>query len=198
MGNDHTYTAHRIAATSAELPVTIEAARQHLRNEDIRFDDNLVAGLIRSAASAIETGYGLALLEQTVVQYHRAFPCNSDTPMLLRIAPLLSVSKIEYVDAAGVTQTWNSAHYTAGHYNNTAFVVPKVGQSYPSGLWASPNSVVITYEAGYGDSADSVPAQIVQAILLQVGWMYENREDPIGNITRASDNLLRPFYRFAI
>lgn len=198
MTNDPTYTAYAISDRSAELPVSLELTRMHLRNEDLRVDDALVRALILSATQNIEAQYGIALLEQTVVQTHNAFPASSDTPMLLRIAPLLSVTSIAYIDAAGATQTWNASQYTSGRFNNTAFIVPKIGYSWPSGLAKMPNAVTITYDAGYGTKSENIPEPIKQAILLNVGWLYENREDPTATLSRASDHLLRPYYRFSL
>lgn len=198
MTNDPTYTAYAISDRSAELPVSLELIRMHLRNEDLRVDDALVRALILSATQNIEAQYGLALLEQTVVQTHNAFPASSDTPMLLRIAPLLSVTSIAYIDAAGATQTWSASQYTSGRFNNTAFIVPKIGYTWPSGLAKMPNAVTITYDAGYGTKSDNIPEPIKQAILLNVGWLYENREDPTATLSRASDHLLRPYYRFSL
>lgn len=198
MTNDPTYTAYAISDRSAELPVSLELTRMHLRNEDLRVDDALVRALILSATQNIEAQYGIALLEQTVVQTHNAFPASSDTPMLLRIAPLLSVTSIAYIDAAGATQTWSASQYTSGRFNNTAFIVPKIGYTWPSGLAKMPNAVTITYDAGYGTKSDNIPEPIKQAILLNVGWLYENREDPTATLSRASDHLLRPYYRFSL
>lgn len=198
MTNDPTYTAYSISDRSAELPVSLELARMHLRNEDLRVDDALVRALILSATQNIEAQYGLALLEQTVVQTHNAFPASSDTPMLLRIAPLLSVTSIAYIDAAGATQTWSASQYTSGRFNNTAFIVPKIGYTWPSGLAKMPNAVTITYDAGYGTKSENIPEPIKQAILLNVGWLYQNREDPTATLSRASDHLLRPYYRFSL
>jgi len=198
MTNDPTYTAYAISDRSAELPVSLELTRMHLRNEDLRVDDALVRALILSATQNIEAQYGIALLEQTVVQTHSAFPASSDTPMLLRIAPLLSVTSIAYIDAAGATQTWSASQYTSGRFNNTAFIVPKIGYSWPSGLAKMPNAVTINYDAGYGTKSENIPEPIKQAILLNVGWLYENREDPTATLSRASDHLLRPYYRFSL
>lgn len=198
MTNDPTYTAYAISDRSAELPVSLELTRMHLRNEDLRVDDALVRALILSATQNIEAQYGIALLEQTVVQTHNAFPASSDTPMLLRIAPLLSVTSIAYIDAAGATQTWSASQYTSGRFNNTAFIVPKIGYTWPSGLAKMPNAVTITYDAGYGTKSENIPEPIKQAILLNVGWLYENREDPTATLSRASDHLLRPYYRFSL
>ena len=193
-----TYTAYQVTAASAELPVTLEMVRAHLRNEDLRYDDEYVSARIRAAAAGIEKQYGLALLTQTIRQTHSAFPATSDTPLLLRIAPLISVTSIGYIDSAGNTQTWSASEYASGHYNQTAFIIPKTGYSWPSGLAVRPDAVIITYQAGFGSKASNVPADISSALLLQVGYLYENREDAPQTLATAADNLLRPWYRFSV
>lgn len=192
-----TYTAYKVTVPNTELPVTLETARMHLRADD-RYDDEYLKGLIVAAASNVEKQYGLALLTQTVAEYHRAFPCAPDAPLLLRIAPLLSVTSIQYVDSAGDTQVWNAAEYAAGHYNQAAFIVPKTGFNWPSGLANLPNAVTVTYQAGYGAKASSIPADIRSALLLTIGYLYENREDAPSTLPTAADSLLRPYYRFSI
>lgn len=194
----NTYTSCQVTATSAELPVTLELARAHLRNEDLRFDDEYVSAVIRAAAANIEKQYGLALLTQTIRQTHSAFPASSDTPLLLRIAPLVSVTSIAYIDSAGNTQTWSSAEYASGRYDLTAFIIPKTGYTWPSGLAVRPDAVVVTYQAGFGTKASVLPADIRSALLLQIGYLYENREDAPQTLITAADNLLRPWYRFSV
>lgn len=197
MTNDTTYHAYQVTASSSELQVTLDMARMHLRNEDLKYDDQYVEFIIRSAAANIEKQYGLALLTQTIAQYHSCFPCASDAPLLLRIAPLISVTSIQYVDSAGDTQTWSAAEYASGRYDNTAFIVPKVGYSWPSDLSDSPNAVTVTYQAGFGAKASSVPADIRSALLLMIGSLYENREDAPSTLPMASQNILLPYYRFS-
>ena len=198
MTHDTTYTAYQVTATSSELPVTLEMARAHLRNEDLRYDDEYVSALIRAAAAGVEKNYGLALLTQTIRQTHSAFPATSDTPLLLRIAPLISVTSIGYIDSAGNTQTWSASEYASGHFDQTAFIIPKTGYSWPSGLAVRPDAVIITYQAGFGTKASNVPADIRSALLLLVGYLYDNREDAPQTFTTAADNLLRPWYRFSV
>lgn len=197
MTTDTTYTGYKVTVTSAELPVTMDLVRMHLRNEDLRHDDEYLSSQIRAAAAAVEKQYGLGLLTQTVLQYHDGFPCASDTPLLLRIAPLISVTSIQYVDSAGDTQTWSASQYASGHYNQTAFIVPKIGYSWPIGLAHRPDAVIITYQAGFGAKASTIPADIRSALLLTIGWMYENREDAPSTLPLASQNLLHPYYRFS-
>lgn len=197
MTQDTTYRAYQVTVSSAEMPVTLDMTRMHLRNEDLRYDDEYLVGLIKAATGIIEKQYGLALLTQTIVQYHQGFPPSSDTPLLLRIAPLLSVTSITYMDSAGATQTWNSAQYTSGHFNNTAFIVPKINYAWPTDVADMPNAVTITYQAGFGTKASSIPAPIRSAALLMIGSMYENREDSPATLPRASEALLLPYYRFS-
>lgn len=192
------YNAYQVTATSAELPVTLEQARAHLRNEDLRYDDEYLSAQIRAAAASVERQYGLALLTQTIRQTHSAFPATSDTPLLLRIAPLISVTSIAYIDSAGNTQTWSASEYASGHYNQTGFVIPKAGYGWPSGLAVRPDAVIVTYQAGFGPKASSIPADIRAALQLQIGHLYDNREDAPQTLTTAADNLLRHWYRFSV
>lgn len=197
MTNDTTYRAHQVTVPNTELPVTLDTARAHLRNEDQRYDDDYIVGIIRAACAMVEKQYGLALLTQTVKQYHQAFPCAASAPLLLRIAPLINVTSIEYVDSAGDTQTWNNTEYAAGHYNQTAFIIPKTNFTWPTGLANTPNAVTITYTAGFGTKASNIPNDIRSALLLIIGALYENREDAPSTLPVASQHLLLPYYRFS-
>lgn len=198
MRPQYTYRGYSIVTPNAELPVTLDAARAQLRNEDQRYDDDYIRAIIRRAASYIETAYGLALLTQVVDEYHQGFPCSTETPLLLRISPLISVTSISYVDAAGDTQVWSNTEYTSGKYNNTAFIIPKPGYYWPAAHPQHPNSVTIRYSAGFGDKASSVPENIQNAILLMVGRSYLNREDSPSTLPQASETLLAPYYRFSV
>lgn len=194
--HEPTYTAYKVTVPNTELPVLLETARAHLRADD-RYDDEYLKGVILAAASNVEKQYGLALLTQTVKQYHRGFPLSPDTPLLLRITPLVSVTSIEYVDTAGDTQVWNNAEYSFGHYNQTAFITPKVGHAWPGNVGNQPNAVTVTYQAGFGPKASNVPADIRSALLLMIGSMYENREDAPATLPTAAQNILLPYYRFS-
>lgn len=198
---DKTYRSYEVTTPNTELPVTIDLARYQLRNEDLQFDDDYVRHLIFTAADLIERTYGLALLEQTIKQYHSSFPCTSDQPILLRIAPLYGVTPITsvtYVDSAGVTQTWSASEYTTGQYNGRPILIPKHGYSWPSSTSVNhQNAVTITYQAGYGTKASSIPKTIIQAMLLNITDLYENRSDSVRTMATASERIMQSFYRFS-
>jgi uncharacterized phiE125 gp8 family phage protein len=71
----------------------------------------------------------------------------------------------------------------------------------PNHYWpltrSSINSVVIRYEAGYGDSAADVPQAIRHGILIEIANLYENREDFIVGqpvkMMAVSERLLWPY-----
>lgn len=199
---DNTYRSYEVTTPNAELPVTIDLARFQLRNEDLQYDDDYVRHLILTAADLVERTYGLALLNQTIKQYHATFPCSSDKPILLRIAPLYGVTPITsvaYVDSAGATQTWSSDEYTTGQYNGRPILIPKHGYSWPAATSANhQNAVTITYTAGYGIKASAIPKTIIQAMLLTITDHYENRSDSVRTMPTASDRIMQSFYRFAV
>lgn len=185
----------KITAHNTVLPVSVAEARQQLRNEGGSFDDDYIEALIWAAAGAVEQQYGLALIETTVEQYHTGFPGSSDKPLFFRIAPLLSVESIGYTDGAGTAQTLTVADFATGGFNGWPFLVPKVGEEWPSDAATLPNAVTITYKAGFGTTANAVPKPVKQAILLMMSDLYQNREDRPDTLPRASEALLRPYYR---
>jgi len=197
MNRDTTYRAYNVHTAATELPLTIEQVRFHLRNEGMRFDDELLKAYIRAAAGYVERTYGLALLTQTIKQYHAEFPATNDTPLLLRVAPLASITSITYTDTAGATQTWSASEYTSGRLDLGGFVVPNINYTCPGSVAALPNAVTVTYTAGFGTKPSSIPAPVTQAMLLMVGDMYQRREDNVVSLPKASEHLLLPWYRWA-
>lgn len=197
MTRDTTYQAYNIHTPATELPVAMDDVRYHLRNEDLRFDDDLLKIYINAAANYVEKTYGLALLTQTVKQYHSTFPAACDTPMLIRINPLIAVSSITYTDTDGDTQTWSASEYTSGRMDLGGFIVPGINYNWPGSVAALPNAVTVTYTAGFGTKPSTVPHAIRQAIMLMVGDMYQKREDNVVALPKASEHLLLPWYRWA-
>lgn len=189
------YTSYNITTPNADLPVTIDAAKMHLRMDDLSHEDTVIQSMVMSAASHVEKQYGMALLTQTVTEYWSAFPCLDSEPMVLRIQPVQSVTSVQYIDTDGLTQTWDTDEWTYGGYNGATFIVPLPDYTWPV-TWAVPNAVTVTYEAGFGDTPDSVPPAVAHAIKFMVADMFERREDTPQTFTRASENLLRPYYRW--
>lgn len=190
------YQSYTISTANKDLPVTLEQARQWLRLDEISTQDDEVQAMIMASVSKIEKQYGMALLEQTVTETRNGFPSNSQCPLLLRINPLREITSITYIDTDGVKQTWDSALYETGKAGMDYYVLPAWNESWPSAA-CRPGSVTIVYKAGFGTAPKDVPLDIVQAIKLDIGDMDANRADRVDQLPKASEALLRHYYRFS-
>lgn len=104
-------------------------------------------------------------------------------------APLQSITFVKYVDLAGNTQTWDPSNY---------LVETPVGDRCARGrlslgwvkVWPvirpTMNAIQIRMVTGYGDEADDVPAILRQAMLLDIGTLYETRESVLTGNRAAS------------
>ena len=161
-----------------EEPVTLQEAKDHLR-VDVASDDTLVQRLIADAREWAERFTRRALVTQTWRLWLDEFPDGPGTygpAIVLPGGKVQSVSSVKYIDAAGVLQTLAGAEYAlvAKDPQKPAQLVPAYGKAWP-GTRGEPNAVQVEYVTGYGAAA-AVPAIVRQAILLHVGWHYENRE----------------------
>lgn len=199
MNTDTTYRSYIVHTPNTELPVTLERTRMHLRNEDLGHDDEYLRGIIQAACGMVETVYGVALLTQTIKQYHSDFPCTDDKPLMLRITPLASITSITYTDTAGATQIWSASEYTTGSFNGRYFVTPKVDYTWPSGVaTGQPNAVTITYQAGYGAKPSNIPHFVTQGLLMEIAHQYgPGRDNPVRTMSTAAEYYLQPLYRFS-
>lgn len=145
-------------------PITLAEAKTHLR-VDGTDDDALISALITAARTTAENRLHSTLLQSTWRLTLDAFPLL----FRLEMAPILGVDSIRYYDAAGVQQTLDDAAWRlSGH------------RIEPVDLWPVTQhrlgAVEVTYKAGYGTAADSVPAPVKAWIKLALGDMYANRE----------------------
>lgn len=153
----------------ADPPVTLVEGKAHLR-VDHSTDDTLITGLLTAATEYAEGYTGLAFVTQTWEQREDANAC---LPLLLKRAPLIAITGVQYVDADGTTQTLSSALYrTVGV--QPASLYPAYSGSWPSVLY-DVDALRITFTAGFGD-ADDVPQALKQAVLMLAAHWYERRE----------------------
>jgi len=184
---------YKVTVQPAFEPVTLLEAKEWLKvHPDVVEDDDLIRALISAARVWAEGCTGQALIEQTVEQvwdcYHTCFE--------LSLYPLISVTKLEYRDADGNYTTWSSSNYTVDDISYPPRIVAKLNTTIPAtGQNVYPNQWKATYKAG-NTTALRVDANIKTAMLLQIGMMYENREDiPIArggssHLARSAYNLL--------
>lgn len=155
-------------------PVSLVEARDHCR-VDTDVEDAYINTLITVARRTVEFIRNEALVTQTWNLLLDAWP-EGDT---LRIPkpPLQSVSSITYKDTDGDAATFATANYIVDTDKVPGEVVLAHGQSWPGTALYPTSPITVQFVAGYGDTANDVPEEVRQAMLLMIGHWYENREE---------------------
>lgn len=163
----------------AELPVSAEEAKRHLRvshsDEDADITDKL-----KSAVNRLDGYDGLlrrCLITQTWRQDYTCWPRNS--LVRLPLCDVQSIVSVKYSDAADAEQTVDPSLYQVHHDAGGSFVWFRAAFTYPSLYDDRLDPVRITFKVGYGDASGDVPEDLRSAVLLILGDLYENREGTV-------------------
>ncbi|RYC10069.1 head-tail connector protein [Ciceribacter ferrooxidans] len=197
-----------VLVTAADPIVTAAQAMRQCRIDADALDagamaevTTLLEGYI-AAATALLEGWngilgGVCLGLQTWRQdYDDIAQCLS-----IPLAPVTGITSVTWRDSAGQVSTIDPAEYSlrtlSGGWSVCRF---RDAYALPSDL-DEVGAVSITFTAGY----ETVPAPIVQAILLTVGAWYENREETVIGVSAASlpeavavDRLVGAYKRVAL
>lgn len=176
----------------ASEPVTCAEAKAWARVEHT-FDDGLFEESIVAARELAEEEWSRTLVTTTWRATWRRFPCGFAEPLRLPRGPLQSVTQVQYVDTAGVLQTWSSSQYVVVVSEDPGLLYVANGYSWPV-VGVHPEAVRVTYVAGYGTAAQ-VPRRAKAAIKTLVAAWYANRgDDPkvaMTDLPEAATRLLR-------
>ena len=164
----------RLVTVPAAEPLSTAQAKSHLR-VDASDEDTLIDDLVKSARESIEEDTGLQLITATWRLYLDQFPATGKLIRLPR-PPLQSVSSIKYYDADGVLQTWTSTLYLVDIDAVPARIAEAPDEDWPD-TQDRINAVEIEFVSGYGLAGSDLPEPINSALKLQLGHLFENRED---------------------
>ena len=188
----------RLITAPAVEPVSLADAQLHLRAPTSGADATLISAYIQAARETVEAHTGRALVTQTWQARLSAFPATG--AVYLPRAPLIAVTTLAIVDAAGAVTTVAADQYqvdaSTGPYAQPGAVLPASGVDWPETRADTLGAVRVTFTAGYGATAASVPAALRAAILLIVGELYEQREasaEKPTSDTAAIRRLMDPF-----
>lgn len=129
--------------------------------------------VIKAAREWCEEFTGRRVMTQTVRATYGSFPCGWE-PIRLPVAPVQSVTAVQYKDANGVTQTLTTYVPVLDAPAPLLHPPPEVG--WPLTQWCRPDAVTVTFVAGYA-SVVAVPERFRQAILLIACHNVENPGD---------------------
>lgn len=179
-------------------PVSLAEAKAHLR-VDGADEDALIDGLITAARQHAEVFTRRAFITQTWELVLDGWP-NKES-IEIPLPPLRSIVSVTYTDMDGVNTLWDAANYIVDTDSEPGRLVLDYEKTWPAVTLQPAGGIRIRFEAGYGGSAD-VPQAIKQAMLLHIGFLYEQREAvTVGNIVNrlplAYDALLWPYRVFS-
>lgn len=156
----------RLTAPAAE-PFDLAAAKAHLKLDySDAATDALIQGLITVARTTAEDRLQATLIETT---WRWTYPCLAPR-MPLPMGPAIAVSEVRYTDLAGAAQVLPGSDWRLVD----GILLPAFGKRWPS-HFVEPGAVRITYTAGYGNTAASVPPPVVQWIKLALTDLYIHR-----------------------
>jgi len=162
-----------LVTAPTEEPVSLADVKAHLRI-DITDDDALLGTYITVARRFCERYQNRAYITQTWKLVLDDWP--DDDEIELPYPPLQSVTSIVYYDTEDNDNTLATTVYMVDADSEPGRVTLKYNQTWPYTTLRPYNGIEITYVAGYGDATGDVPENVVHAIKLLVGHLYENRE----------------------
>ena len=145
----------------AELPVSIEQARANMRIDGDYMDSFLTLWL-KGITATMEHETGQCFIRQTWEVRLDAFSPTIELPH-----PVLSVTSVAYLDVDGIEQALSPATYklVPGRYKTA--LVPARGAAWPE-TSPEPHAVIVTVVCGYGDTPETVPANVQLYLLAKL------------------------------
>jgi uncharacterized phiE125 gp8 family phage protein len=198
----------RVTEPPVDTPVTIERVREHCRVTHPG-DDGLLEMYLAAAVTMAEGYLSRALLTQTLLWTLRPSPRDHyDLARLrgeLRIprAPVQSIATVTFRDRQGnassipaATQPVPPNTSLTGYIADLSLEPATLRLGGSSILvngdalaWSAVENVQVSIVAGY-ETPELVPPNIVQALLITVAFLYENRGDAGGDLPKAAEWLL--------
>jgi len=149
-----------------------ERAREHLK----LFDDSQMDEVIMYLEAAVddaETYMSRPIFDITYVYTLPGFP---GTRLSLPRAQVKSVSSVAYYDESGAQQTLSTDYYRANLADDLVSTITlKENYSWPDTDNYNPESVEVTFTAGYGTAMQNVPGLLLTGIILYAGELFVNR-----------------------
>lgn len=162
-------TARAVVAEPAAEPVSLNEAKKHLEigDSDTAHDTQL-ASLIEQARQQWERDTAEYTTKRTVT-----LTVSEIGEMQFPHRPVSAISSITYYDSGNDSQTLSSSVYQLDTANNRLRLAYEQLWPATAARW---DAVTITYTLGEHDDSTTVPAVAKQAMLLLIGYYFEDRD----------------------
>jgi uncharacterized phiE125 gp8 family phage protein len=162
-----------LRAVATVATATCDFAVSIIKQGSVNEEDDMITSWIKAARRDCENFQNRVYITQTWQLWLDAFP--GQNYIKIPLPPLQSISSVKYYDVNDTEYTFASSNYYQDIVSEPGWIVLNSGSSWPSTTLRPANGVCVTFVAGYGAAA-SVPDEIISAIKLIVGDLYEHRE----------------------
>lgn len=177
-----------ISAPAVEpLTATDPTLREHLRLYDDTDQDLAIDAYCQTARAQLE-----AFLRRRLIDQSLRWVTDGFSELIMPLAPVSAITSIEYLDDASAWQTVNASIYRVIDSESPIRIATTYGQTWPVPQ-PVPANVRVTFTAGYGAAASDVPADLMQALRLQVAYLYDGQRGD----GKAAEGLCVPAQRMA-
>ena len=173
----------KIITRPANQILSLDDAKAHLR-VDFNDDDSLISSLIDVSTAYIDgpNGIGVAMLTQ---QWEMSLDMFDDYYIRIPLGPVQSVDSITFISPDGTTHTLDPSLYVVSYGRNPCTIARAFGAVWPV-VQQTIGAITVTFTTGFGDDPEDVPADLLHAMRLIMGNLYENRSGVIGIDSRDS------------
>ena len=130
--------------------------------------------MIDGSVESVEKDCEQVMITQTFVASRFQFP-EYDHGIRLDRYPVRSVESIEY-NSEGADVIMDPTAYKFSEARSAVFPNTAGGFSWPTASYGV-ESVKVTFTAGYGDSGDNVPRDLLQCILLMLSMRFYGEDN---------------------
>lgn len=186
----------RVTTPPTVEPVTVDEVKTHTRVSGTD-QDLQIAKWIKSGRELAESYQRRAYIEQVIEVSFDGFPL---VPLYLPRSRVMTVQTLKYylsdntevVAYNSTAPVGTESNYLVDTDSEPARITLAFGCSFPTAILRDINAFKVTYKAGYGATAASVPENVKDAILLYCDWRYENRSAETNAVPEQFYNLLDP------
>lgn len=170
-------------ATAVTL-ISLTEAKEHLR-VDHNYEDNLITALIAAAISIAENYTATNINPAIVTVKTNRF----NNYMRFRTAPVTAINYVKYYNISNELTVLDTLKYNLVNFDKFEKEIIYTDENNLPAVASRFDAVQIELTTGYAE----LPNAMRSAILLLIGYLYENRDDKPDGLPRASATLLAPY-----
>jgi len=167
---------YKVLSSVDTLPIGfLEEIKNYLKiSLDMLDDDALLTRITLGVLRYIEQYTKRTILTKDFLTYRDNFNYRY---IELKRSPFQSLEVFSYTDLTGVVQTVDPSLYYTTFETDYSKIIVTPGEILPTDVACKLQSIQIQFKAGYGDTVDDIPLDILLAMYQLIADLYNNRGD---------------------